>query len=705
MLFSAARDIPDLLPLLIQAPTLEAEAPIEALHTWLREHPHLLCAPVLHHQRLVGIVHTREFIKSMSQQYVRELSRRKRVADFMSREFFAADVTDKITDVLTELLQQDPQLERDSIVVTSRGRYCGTAAVSNLILSLSATQRRLIDQLDTLSRRLSDEVRVTADLQRQLMPQRPLRHGQWTVFGRSQSCSEVGGDVFDYFLLQNRYLVVAIGDASGHGVPAGMLVAAAKAALHSLPEAVLLQPAQALRHLNQAIMATASTVRLMTLFYMVIDTERHLACYANAGHAFPLYHRAVDRSVLLLDDASGMPLGLDEDCEFPARERFIAGGDRLLFLTDGIVEQESLALEPFGHQRVRAIFEQHLAAAPEVLMDVLYRDAASHGGRDSVDDDMTLMVLDLELPVHTTLPSAYVYSLLKAASETGQCAAEIRLRQLGLQVADGTDGAGAQSLFPVPLMTQHFYNSQLHFMPECEPGEHPILLAERPIRMQIANLRSNGIARVLDLRQSILQHIGLEHLLRGRSSDTFLSLPSLFPRIDEWALEHTDDKEPCIARCLALLQDSGLEERRPDIGGTVALLVDEMLENAFLAMPEDERQRRNLAKGTARAMLQGEDLRVQVGYDQRLFAIAISDTWGTFAPHKLLAYFERHRYGGGIVAGEGGGGLYLLWRFADYLHIHVCPGERTTFFVFFGTEGVIDPDQDKSFQLTVTQAD
>lgn len=130
-------------------------------------------------------------------------------------------------------------------------------------------------------------MRVTADLQQQLLPQEPLQQGDWRVCGRMNTSTEVGGDAFDYFMLDKRYLVVAIGDASGHGVPAGMLVAAAKATLHSLPYEVLLQPNLVLKQLNQAIIATASTVRLMTFFYMVIDTEQHIARYANAAQNFP----------------------------------------------------------------------------------------------------------------------------------------------------------------------------------------------------------------------------------------------------------------------------------------------------------------------------------------------------------------------------------------------------------------------------------
>lgn len=87
----------------------------------------------------------------MSQQYVRELARRKTVADFMRRDFFHADAGDKITDVLSRLLAHDPQLKTDSIIVSSRGRYRGTVAVSNMILALSLTQKRLLEQLDALS--------------------------------------------------------------------------------------------------------------------------------------------------------------------------------------------------------------------------------------------------------------------------------------------------------------------------------------------------------------------------------------------------------------------------------------------------------------------------------------------------------------------------------------------------------------------------
>ena len=702
MLFSPSRDIPDLMPLLNEAPTIAADMQVDELHDYLLSRPDILCLPVLRQARLAGVISAREFIKSMSQQYVRELARRKTVADFMRHDFFHADAGDKITDVLSRLLAHDPDLKTDSIVVSSRGRYRGTVAVSNLILALSSTQKRLLEQLDALSQRLSDEVRVTADLQRQLMPQTALTHGCWRICGRCDTSTEVGGDVFDYFLVDRRHLVIAIGDASGHGVPAGMLVAAAKATLHSLPREVLLQPELALRQLNQAIIATASTVRLMTFFYMVIDTERHIARYANAAQSFPLYYRAVDGVCEAISDASGMPLGLDEDSSYSVREMYLAGGDRLLFYTDGLSEQESAELEPFGTERIEQTFRRRVDTEAEPFMAGLYEAALGHAGKAMPDDDITLMVLDLALPQHTHGPSHFAYTLLKASTEASRCAAEIQLRQRGLQLVDGADTPVDAILYPVPLMTQHFYNSQLHVMPECVPGEHPILLAERAVRMQIANLRANGIARVLNLKHTVLHAIGLEHLIRGRSPEQFLSMPSLFQNLESWTLTHTADKEDCITRCMMAAEASGFVEQRPELGATVALLVDEMLENAFLAVPEHRRQQLGLGKGVARALLDGERIEIQLGYDDKLFGIAVTDYWGSFDPCKLLAYFERHRYGGGIVAGEGGAGLYLLWRFADYLHIHVTPGQQTSFFIFFEAEGEIDPELDKSFQLTVT---
>lgn len=702
MLFSSARDIPDLVPLLLNSPTIASDMHVDALHEYLLTRPDVLCMPVLEHKRLAGVISTRDFIKRMSQQYVRELARRKTVADFMGSDFFQADASDKITDVLARLIAHDPRLKTDSIVVSRQGQYCGTVPVATLMLALSTTQKHLIEKLDTLSQRLTEEVRITADLQQQLLPQTALEYGDWRVCGRMDTSTEVGGDLFDYFMVDNRYLVAAIGDASGHGVPAGMLVAAAKATLHSLPTAILLEPHLALRQLNQAIMATASTVRLMTFFYMVIDTEQHVARYANAAQNFPLYYRATDNIVEEINDAAGIPLGLDEDSKYTTREMYLAGGDRILFYTDGLIEEESTANEPFGYERTQNSLLRQAAIPAETFMSNLYTAVMDHSGKSTPEDDVTLMVLDLAVPHQVPKIGQFAYTLLKAGTETKRCSMEILLRQRGLQLVDGVDTPADASLFGVPLMTQAFYNSQTHFMPECTPGEHPILLSERPIRMQIANLRANGIARVLNLKNSILHTIGLEHLIRGRSPEQFLSMSYLFQNLETWTIQHTNEKEDVIERCMMGAEASGFADKRPELTATVALLVDEMLENAFLALPEHQRERLAFTKGATRPLLENERVEIQLGYNERLLGIAITDYWGSFEPSKLLAYFERHRYGGGIVAGEGGAGLYLLWRFADYLHIHERPGQQTTFFIFFEAEGEIDPELDKSFQLTVS---
>lgn len=708
MLFSSVRDIPELAPLVQPSSPIMADLQVDELHEYLLAHPQLLCVPVMTRSlarsgetalRLTGVVSARDFIKSMSQKYVRELSRRKTAADFMRRDFFQADASDKITDVLARLMAHDPQLATDSIVVSRRGRYMGVVAVSSLILALSDTQKHLIEQLDSLSQRLSEEVNITAELQRQLMPQQALQHEVWRVSGRSVSSSEVGGDLFDYFLLDQRWLVIAVGDASGHGVPAGMLVAAAKATLHSLPRDIVLQPSLALRQLNLAIMAAASTARLMTLFYMVVDTRQQVACYANAAHSFPLYLRAVDGVCEPISDASGLPLGLDEETAYSSCTRWLAGGDRLLFYTDGLTEQEDPTGEMFGMEPLLHALRRQQPA--DDLMQHLLHQVLNYAAQPSPADDLTLVVLDVALPDMRQTRPEFAYSLLKASLEQGRCQAEVQLRQRGLLLVDGADVPEQAILYPVPLMTQHFYNSQMHTLPQCQPGEHPILLAERPAHTQIANLRANGIARVLNLQHGVLHELGLEHLIRGYDAQYFLCLQSLFGEVQQWSLQHTADKEDSIARVMEAACASGFADTREELPATLALLLDEMLENAFLAVPDAERQRLQLSKGSQRPLLADERIDVRLGWNERVLGLAVTDYWGSFEPHKLLAYFERHRYGGGIVAGEGGAGLYLLWRFSDYLHIHVQPGQHTTFFVFFAAEGDIDPELDKSFQLTI----
>jgi serine phosphatase RsbU (regulator of sigma subunit) len=693
-------DIPDLTPLIMPAQVIPSDMKALDLHDFLLEQPGIPCLPVREDDEIVGVIYSREFLKTMSRAFMRELSCRMRASDFINRYFFKTQAEDKVTDVLASLLTHDPKLECDSIVVFRGAELAGIVTVANLLLVLSETQYRLLDQMELLSSRLKEEVNISAQLQRELMPNKELAFNGFHVSGLLATSTEVGGDLFDYFIIEERYLVLAMGDVSGHGVPAGMVVSSAKGALRTLPNEILQQPAKLLRHLNYAIFATGLMQRLMTFFYIIIDTKKMEAIYANAGHNFPFYFNAAEGKWVQLEASAGLPLGIDESEVYHQVVLPLSRDDRLFLYTDGLIEEVDAADVQFGYERVA----EHLAGladtAPHDMISRMLEVLTEYADGKTFEDDVTMIGLQVTEAPATT---AKAVALFKSVEEQRHgSSVENWLREHRISTLDGADLAGPNGAeAPTPLMTQDFFDGMAGSLPVYPWEEAPVLWAGAPLGNQISRIKNAMVCRVLQHGDIILPQIGLNTLLFGNDRTTFLDLTTYFDQTVRLRLNHTGEKDQVINDILAFAATHGADEKRPYLSGMLPITLDEMLENAFMAAPESFRQALGeVQKGERRPLAEAEEVEVCYGINDRVLGISVSDPWGRLTPDMLLRGFERYCTGGEIEAGVGGGGLYLLWRFCDYLHVHVIPGRRTVFTVFYSILDHIDPEAEKSFQFT-----
>lgn len=694
--------VPAVSTLATMPPSIEGGRKVPDVEHTLLNHPEILCFPVSYHGKIVGFIYNREFHTLMAHQYMKELHIRKTAREIAEPPIFRARTHEKITDVLSALLKFDRESKVDSIVLYDGDSYAGIVMLTDLMLAISDTQNHLIQQMDRMSARLRQEVKVTSQLQRSIMPHKKIEIGNYIVDGRLVTSSEVGGDFFDYFTIDNRYLALAIGDVSGHGVPAGMLVTTIKSALHSLPDESLYSPAKALRHLNKALLSARLGEMLMTFFYMVIDTEKDTASYAHAGHNFPYRYDSWQNKWATLGEGVGLPLGLDPDTCFTESRILMGSNDCLLLYTDGLVEDTNADNLEFGYDSLELILSEtapeHFPNIVERVLDGFYRFKNSL----EVSDDVTL--ISVVRNGQNAEANANVM-LLKSAYENPVCMAQELLSRERLSVIDGADSSikGAESA-PV-VMTQSFYDSLIHELPYLNEGCSPVLLAERPISKQISNITRNGIHRVLQSGDRMLSEIGLELLLNGSGkADQFFCLRDICSHLFESTVTHTGQKESVISAILNSAESSGFTATRPDLPDALALVTDEMLENAFLAAPVDILTGKNAFKGQSRALEETETIHVTYGYNRRLFVLSVTDYWGNFSAQKLLHYLSKSVYGISVQAGVGGAGLQIAWRFSDYLHVHSIPGKLTTFTVFYSGDVPSDPERDKCFQLTVSQS-
>ena len=217
----------------------------------------------------------------------------------------------------------------------------------------------------------------------------PILEG-WQISPYYRPAREVGGDFYDFHLLSEGRLGVVVGDATGKGVPAalvmsttcGMLQLAAQSSESSSPEEVLSQ-------VNEALLARIPSNMFVTCFYAVLDPKSGRLRYANAGHDLPYRWHGGDAEELR---ARGMPLGLMPAMSYEEKEIVLDAGETALFYSDGIVEAHNPNGEMFGFPRLRALVAEH--GEERSLGDSLLEELYSFVGEGwEQEDDITLLTL------------------------------------------------------------------------------------------------------------------------------------------------------------------------------------------------------------------------------------------------------------------------------------------------------------------------
>lgn len=281
---------------------------------------------------------------------------------------------------LLGLFDLDVRLSQGSLFIDSSPFWFLTS-ISGLTLLLAL---ELVDRL-----RVRDELEVARGLQRDLLPQTLPTLAGYRVAHSYQTANEIGGDYYDFLPLPDGRMVVAVGDASGHGMAAGILMAIAHATLRAAID-VDPRPEQVFDSVNRTLYGTGGKRAFMTLFYGVLDPENGELVFANAGHPFPLLRRE-SGAVEELGRGS-MPLGLRASEHWSDQTVVIHPGDRLVLYSDGIPEAQSPDGELFGFERLRRIVGEPGNA--DTMHERVRSALRTHTAAHDLKDDLTLVVLD-----------------------------------------------------------------------------------------------------------------------------------------------------------------------------------------------------------------------------------------------------------------------------------------------------------------------
>ena len=238
--------------------------------------------------------------------------------------------------------------------------------------------------------RLERELALASEIQQRFQPTAPPHVDGYELQGISFPCYEIGGDYYDFIEREDGRLVIALGDVSGKGTAAALLMSSLHAAIHaqSASHDSLVDTISAVnRYLADNIPAN----RFVTLFYAELDPESGALSFLNAGHNPPLIVHAAGTVEQLA--SGGLPLGIKPDAEYREGRTRLQPGDVLVIYSDGVTEAVSPSGEEFGATRLYEVVSRNVNASAAGIRDRIESSLTKFAQGTSAADDITLVIV------------------------------------------------------------------------------------------------------------------------------------------------------------------------------------------------------------------------------------------------------------------------------------------------------------------------
>ena len=240
--------------------------------------------------------------------------------------------------------------------------------------------------------KIESELRIAREIQMGMIPKifPPFPDlVEIDLYAMLEPAKEVGGDLYDFFLIDEKHLCFAIGDVSGKGVPASLFMAVTRTLLRSVA------PKQhstrtIVNSLNKSLSDGNASSMFVTFFIGIINIETGVLKYTNAGHNPPVIMYADGRNEMF-EITKNIPIGLFEDVDYEENERTINKNDRLFLYTDGITEAENSKEELYSDERLMSCLNLLKDDEPKAIIEKVAKDVAVHVKDNQQSDDLTML--------------------------------------------------------------------------------------------------------------------------------------------------------------------------------------------------------------------------------------------------------------------------------------------------------------------------
>ncbi|WP_138429179.1 PP2C family protein-serine/threonine phosphatase [Fodinibius saliphilus] len=251
--------------------------------------------------------------------------------------------------------------------------------------------RKQKQYLHTMRQDLDMASRIQQNILPNNFPAYPERN-EFSVYAEMHSAKEVGGDFYDYFLLDDNHLAFLIGDVSGKGMPAAIYMAVSRTMLKAIATQAG-DPAECLSIVNRMLIPESDLTTFVTVFYGILNVRTGVVSYCNGGHNLPLWIKK-NGTVVNLENTDGLLLGKIDYVNFQSKEIQLEAGDKLLLYTDGLTEAMNEREEFYGEDRLMHYVTSNHTLSDEMLLRCLIVDVFKFINKAHQGDDITQLVME-----------------------------------------------------------------------------------------------------------------------------------------------------------------------------------------------------------------------------------------------------------------------------------------------------------------------
>jgi phosphoserine phosphatase RsbU/P len=295
---------------------------------------------------------------------------------------------------LLGLIALGPKRSEEPYTPTDLRMLQSVAVQTGLTLEVAELVRTLADQA-AQRERMNREIEIAREVQQRLFPQDIPRIPGVDLAGRCRPALEVGGDYYDLIEMEGGHLGFAIGDVSGKGISAALIMASLRASLRGL---ILDDPgdlARMMQKVSHLVYEASSSSRYATFFFATLNPRTREFRYVNAGHNPPVLVKQASRALMRLEDG-GPVVGMLPFAVYEAQSVTLEPGDLLIAYTDGISEAMTVDDEEWGETRMLAAVPPHPSASAVEILDGIFLAADAFTAGAEQHDDMTLLVMKIK---------------------------------------------------------------------------------------------------------------------------------------------------------------------------------------------------------------------------------------------------------------------------------------------------------------------